>query len=169
MNIEVAITVGVSILTSGVTAFAVVAFKMGRYSEKIDQLEKCDLNTRLSKIEGQQLTKRKSPITLTDRGETVLKDSAGKQFVDENLEELHALVEERAPKTSYDVQEASKTVIESLESDDRMSQIKEYLFREGMDFEGAIEVLGIYLRDKILAAKGWNKSDIDKYDPGNNE
>lgn len=170
MTSDTIITIGVSIVTSALTAFAIVAYKMGRYSEKIDQLEKCNLNSRLSRLEGQfdqsgPVTKKKSPVSLTDRGEKILVDSGGKKFVDENFEELKNKVETPNPQTSYDVQETAKTVINGLKEDLRLNPLKEYLFKEGLDLETLNIVLGVYLRDKILAEKGWNIEDVDKYDP----
>lgn len=170
MSIDTIITVAVSVVTSGITAFAIVAYRMGRYSEKIDQLEKCNLNTRISVMEGkievrQPFTQRKSPINLTDRGITVLRDSGGKNLIDENYNELKNIVEENNPKTSYDIQESSKITIEKLKDDERMIVIKEYLFKEGIEFEEIIDVLGIYLRNKILEEQHIAIEDIDKHNP----
>lgn len=162
------ITIIASVVTSGITAFAIIAHRTGRYSEKIDQLEKCNLNTRLSVLEGkvestQPLTKRKSPISLTDRGSKVLTESGGKSFIDNNYLELKEKVELSNPKTSYDIQESSKEVVSSLKDDDRINTIKEYLFKEGLELDNLVEVLGIYLRDLILKEKNIDISDLDKY------
>jgi hypothetical protein len=174
MSTDTLITIGVSFVTSALTAFAIVAYRMGRYSEKIDQLEKCNLNQRLSKLEGQfeqsaPLTRRKSPVSLSDRGMKVLLDSGGKAFVDENFEHLHKTIEAKKPETAYDVQEIAKSVIASLKDDSRINPMKDYLFKEGMTIDDLFVVLGVYLRDKVLQAKGWNSEDIDKHDPGSKE
>lgn len=170
MNLDTIITILVSVLSSGITAFAVISFRMGRYSEKIDQLEKCNLNTRLSTLEGkfennQPLTKRRSPISLSERGTKVLTDSTGMKFVDDNYSELKTTVENKRPKTAYDVQEFSKEIIDGLKNDARINSIKEYAFKEGLELDDIVVVIGIYLRDKILKDKNWNVEDIDKYLP----
>lgn len=165
MTTDSLITIGVSIITSGITAFAIVAFKMGRYSEKIDQLEKCNLNTRLSTLEGKQLTRRSSPVNLTAYGNTVLNNSGGKDFIDKNYLEIKKKVESENTQTSYDIQEASRKAVESLQNDLRINTIKDFLFKEGMEWADIVEVLGIYLRDKILKEKGIDPVDIDKHDP----
>ena len=165
MTTDSLITVGVSIVTSGITAFAVVAFKMGRYSEKIDQLEKCNLNTRLSTLEGKQLTRRNSPVNLTAYGNAVLNNSGGKDFIDNNYPEIKKRVEAENTQTSYDIQEASRKAVEDLQNDVRINNIKDFLFKEGMEWADIVEVLGIYLRDKILKEKGIDPKDIDIHDP----
>ena len=47
--------------------------------------------------------------------------------------------------------------------------MKEYLYKEGLEWDDLAIVLGIYLRDKVLISKNWNSEDIDKYDPTNAE
>ena len=111
------------------------------------------------------LTERKSPVSLSDRGEELLNNSEAKQFVNNNLEELSKKVEELRPKTAYDVQENSWKVLQDMSDDDRFNTLKEYLFQEGLKLEDLVTVMGIYLRDNILKNKGWNTEDIDKHDP----
>lgn len=163
MTTDTLISVVVSVVTSGITAFSIVAFRMGRYTEKVDQLEKCNLNTRLSTLEGKQLTKRNSPVDLTDYGKTVLDNSAGKTFIDDNYQELKEKVELSNPQTSYDIQEESRKVIEVLKDDIRLNTVKEFLFKEGMEWENIVEVLGIYLRNLILEEKNIDPKDIDTH------
>lgn len=163
MTTDTIITVGVSVVVSGITAFAIIALKMGRYAEKVDQLERCDLNTRLSTLEGKQLTKRNSPVDLTDYGTTVLNTSGGKAFVDSNYPELRDKVEENKPQTSYDIQEAARKIIGDLQEDTRLNTVKEFLFKEGMEWNDIAEVLGIYLRNLILDERHIDRTDIDKH------
>lgn len=163
MDYSPLITVLVSVVTSGLTAFALISHRMGRYAEKIDQLERCNLNTRLSTLEGRQLTRRNSPVDLTEYGTTVLNKSGGKIFVDENYSELKEKVEEGNPQTSYDIQEAARKVIEGLQEDQRLNMVKEFLFKEGMEWKDIVEVLGVYLRNLILDEKHIAREDIDKH------
>lgn len=156
MTLDTAITVGVSVVVSALTALAIIALKMGRYAEKIDQLEKCNLNTRLSTLEGKQLTRRSSPVDLTEYGTTVLNNSGGKAFVDTNYAELKRKVEAIDPQTSYDIQEASRRVVGEMQEDARLNAVKEFLFKEGMEWNDIAEVLGLYLRNLIL-------TDLDKH------
>lgn len=164
------------VIINTIVAFLVVSNRLGAYKNKVDTLEtKTEkLETGLQEVrdmavrneaiakERGPLIKNESPVSLTDRGERILIDSGGKKFVDDNFEELKNNVEESNPQTSYDVQELSKQVIESLKTDERINSMKEYLFKEGLELDDLTVVLGMYLRDKILTDKGWKAEDIDK-------
>jgi hypothetical protein len=111
--------------------------------------------------EREPLTKKKSPVSLTERGSAFLKNSGGEKFVDDNFTELLNKVEAREPKTSFDVQEISKEIIASLQEDERLNPLKEFLFKDGSPLEDLVTVMGVYLRDKILTHKKWEAKDID--------
>lgn len=164
---------------SALISFLIASVRIGEYKGKVDR--SC---TDISEIKAEQkevrdkviacetlvaergpVTKRKSPVVLTERGNKVLADSKGNEFVDALYTELKAAVDATSPQTSYDIQESSKRVIAGLKDDPRINPIKEYLFKEGMELDEMFEVLGTYLRDKILKEKGINAEDIDKYDP----
>ncbi len=178
------LTIAVSIagvLLSGFVSFVVANIRIGEYKGKVDthhvdiseikkeQKEVRDkvISCETSLREREPLGKRKSPISLTDRGNKVLNESGGKKFIDDNLSEFSSKVEAKEPKTSYDVQEISKEVISGLQNDDRVNPLKDYLFKEGMEIDDIIFVLGIYLRDRILEQKHWKVEDIDAHDPKN--
>lgn len=167
------------IIISGLVAFIVSSMRIGEYKNKVDTAvsDIAKMETEIKEIrdkavacetslkEREPLTKRKSPITLTDKGNKILTDSGGRKFVDDNYSELKKLVEDSKPQTSYDIQETSHKAIEGLKNDIRMNGIKEYLFKEGMELSEIVDVLGIYLRDKILGEKKWRVEDVDRYDP----
>jgi len=167
------------IVISILASFIVATLKIGEYKNKVDQAirdigeirkEEREIRDKViacetSLKEREPLTKRKSPVTLSDRGNHVLTESKGKDFVDSNYEELKLAVEKTNPQTSYDIQESSRQIMDNLRDDARINPIKEYLFKEGMELEDIIVVLGIYLRDKILKEKGIEAKDIDKYIP----
>ncbi|MCC6405374.1 MAG: hypothetical protein IT405_03230 [Candidatus Yanofskybacteria bacterium] len=166
----------VNLLLAAIVGGLSAVFTIGQYKSKVDRAEKDiegvqkevkEIRDKTIKCETMldnqgPLTKKKSPISLTERGEKVLTESGGRKFVDDNITDLLSKVDGENVKTSYDVQEASKKVIATLEADDRMTAIKDYLFKEGLEFSDVTEVLGIYLRDKIITTKGWNVKDIDE-------
>ena len=169
MTTDMIISIIASILTSAITAFAVVAFKMGRYSEKIDQLEKCDLQRRVSTLEGSltpaSITQRKSPVTLNDRGIKLLNDSNAKKFVDDNLNELMQKIRDFNVSTAYDVQEKSKQVIESYRNDNKFAPLKDYAFKQGVELELIELAASFYLRDQALPKFSFTQEDVDKTEP----
>lgn len=153
---------------------------IGIYKSKVDNLESTvgkDEHSGLRKTVGDirdkvvacettlnergPLTKRKSPVSLTDRGLEFLKNSHGEEFIDQHFDELLAKVNEMDPKTAYDVQEDARKVVEALHTDERINPIKEFLFKDGSTLTEAFEVMSIYLRNKILTEKNWNAADID--------
>ncbi len=177
-NYQIGLTV-VQIIVAGGVGYASAVFKIGQYTQKVKTLEEDNKTTRtelkelLIKVtecstslkEREPLGKKRSPVALTERGNKVLTESGGQKFIEDNLNELKEKVELKNPKTSYDVQEYSKVVIEELTTDERINNMKEYLYKEGMELDDLIFVLGIYLRDKVLENKGWKVEDVDKYTP----
>lgn len=163
----------VSGLIGGLTAF----FTIGQYKAKvdralsdIDKLENGQKEIRdkvvaceTSLKEREPLTKKKSPVSLTERGKKFLTDSKGGEFIDNNFDELFDKVESKSPQNAYDVQEFSRQVVESLEDDTRINAIKEFLFKDGSTLDDLFTVMSVYLRDKILIKKNWNVDDIDNY------
>lgn len=170
---------GAGIIISALTSFLIASARIGEYKGKVDractdisaiQTEQKEVRDKVISCETLitergPLTKRKSPVVLTERGSKVLADSKGNEFVDTNYEELKGAINATKPQTSYDIQEASKAIVAVLKDDPRINPIKEYLFKSGMEWEDIIEVLGIYLRDKILKEKGIDPKDIDRHDP----
>ncbi len=176
-----------NLLVAGVVGFVGASFKIGEYRNKVDSLESTvgrDEHGGLRKTLGEvrdkviacetnltlrgPLTQKKSPISLTERGDKFLKDSGGEKFVDEHFTELLEKVESLSPQTSYDIQESSKQAIEGLKEDERINPIKEFLYKDGSTLEDLFTVMGVYLRDKILKHKNIDASDVDKYDPRKN-
>ncbi len=156
-----------------VTAFLTVSYKMWKYTEKVDQLEKNNLHGRLSTLEGKfdsmkdasAFIKRKSPISLTDRGEEMINVSQGKALVDSNYQMLLNFIKEKNPTTAYDVQEYSFKVLDERRDEDIFIPLKNYAFNEGIDYDLILKVVSVYLRDKALIDFNFTQADIDKYDP----
>lgn len=160
------------------------SMKIGEYKNKVDNLESTigkDEHGGLRKTVGdvrdkviacetslkerEPLTKRKSPVSLTDRGINFLKDSGGEKLVDDNFDELLKKVDGLDPKTAYDVQEDARKVIEGLRDDERINPLKEFLFKDGSTIEDLFTVMSISLRDKVLNKKNWNVADIEDSKP----
>src|SRR3989338_347624 len=159
----------ISAISGGLVSIILLFIYAGRYIEKIDQLEKCDLNGRLSKLEGKFETskdlssfiQRKSPLKLTDRGRDLLQRSGGTAFIDGNKAQLIDAIRSRSPKTAYDVQELSKQVIEEQSGSDGFIPIKNYIFNKGIELEVIQIVISIYLRDIALKELNFDLKDIE--------
>lgn len=174
------IIAGASFVINVLLTLIIASNRIGEYKNKVDtactditdlKKEKIEIRDKVIACETalfkKVLTRRTSPVNLTEAGDKVLIDSKGKDFVDNNYQDLKQRVDGKKPQTSFDIQEASREVIEGLKKDFRMNEIKDYLFREGMELNDMVEVLGIYLRNKILEEKGVNISDIDNHSKNN--
>ncbi|TSC55872.1 MAG: Uncharacterized protein G01um101418_561 [Parcubacteria group bacterium Gr01-1014_18] len=105
--------------------------------------------------------KRKSPISLSERGVELLEKSGGKKMVDENLDLFTNTDEFRKIQHAYDLQEYAFNRIKEMKEAVILDHFKDYLFREGLQFEDAYPVMGVYLRDILLKKKNLNVEDID--------
>ena len=145
------IVVSVLIQTIG---FVVWITKLGQKVEdlrkKSDNYDK--LGERIAKLEGRMepYVKRKSPMSLTERGEKFLEVSGAKEYIQNNLENLISKFE--TIEAPLDIQEKAKQVMaEKLREN---NDIKAYVFREGEDMDNLAVVAGIELRDLVIKHKG---------------
>lgn len=162
------------IVISGLVAFVVSSFRIGVYKNKVDTAKddikelKTDAKEVRDKVVAcetaifkEPLLRKKSPVDLTEKGDKVLAESGGKKFIDDNYPELKKKVEDKNPKTYYDFQEYSKSIINEMRSDERLNDVKQYLFKEGMELGNFVEVLGIYLRNLIFKEKKISLDNLD--------
>jgi hypothetical protein len=172
-----------AIISGGIVSFLVASVKLGKYTQMVDDLkddvssikkELRELENKLTKCETQieertspmsGLTKRKSPVSLTDKGEQLLKASGADKFILENQSELIEDIRKNNPTTAYDVQEYSKEVVKSLKDSPKIVDLKNFAFKEGIELEAIFIVMGVYLRDIALPILGYTKEEVDKSDP----
>lgn len=161
-----------------ISGAGVVAYTVGKYKEKIRSLEECCAGERLAKIEGQlmvfnnfsPLTQRLSPISLTDHGDKVLKESGVQEFIDKHYERLSDAVQKCVIDTKYDVQQCSRDTLNDalhghayVDEHQNMAQnpysddvkpLKGWLFENGYKIEDLTEVGNVYLTAKLIQRFG---------------
>ncbi|MDE7383879.1 MAG: hypothetical protein K2M99_08375 [Treponemataceae bacterium] len=114
-----------------------------------------------------QLVRKCSPYALTSFGETLLKDSGGKECIDKNEIFFFSQIEELHPRVALDVEQYSLTILKNNVKDERFDEIKNYIFclpspavitnKEGESIEMPVYLdtilmlMSIYLRDRYLA------------------
>jgi len=103
-----------------------------------------------------------SPLSLTERGQAMLEDSGGRDYIEKHLKQLIAEIRKRKPKSAYDVQVEAKLVIEGRTGSEDFIPLKDYLFLEGATLEELVQVLGIELRDRALPELGFDVTELDK-------
>lgn len=169
------------IFSSGVVSLVVTllicVLFLGKYKEKVDNHDKNlnknndkidKLSDRLSSLEGglerdrakSEYIKSQSPLNLTEKGKALLLDSSGKDYIDSKKDDLLKEIELAHPKTAYDVQELTRSVIEKHINEDEFNKIKEFAFKKGLKLDVILDVLGIYLRDLALPKLGFKINDI---------
>lgn len=151
--------------------FASAQTEIKNLKDRLDKAEAklTDACEKLAKEEGRgerdrahdDLVKRESPISLTDKGKALLLDSGGQAYIEANKSALIEAIRAKTPTSAYDVQEMAKQVIQEKSSSPEFVPIKNYLYSEGLDLERAVTVLGIHLRDEAFPVLGFNPNDID--------
>ena len=97
-----------------------------------------------------------SPVSLTDDGVTLLKESGAAGYIEKNKESL--LKQFKRITEPYDIQrKAGEVMFEELVHD---KNIKDFVFRKGKNMLDVAGVAGIALRDAVLKEKG---IDIEQY------
>ena len=175
----------ISIILGALAGWGAAAIKIGKYIQTVD-----DLKTKVSALEkdikehsnkltecstkidertqsyASTLTKRKSPVSLNEKGEALLKESGSDKFILENKDEFVEKIKNKNPHSAYDIQEYADEVISTLKNHERIIPFKDYAYKEGLDLEQSIFiVMGLYLRDIALSLLGYKPEDIDKSDP----
>ena len=151
--------------------FGVWAGKISTKVNKIDTVvekivEKLDaIADRVSMLEGiyegKALAKEQSPLTLTEVGRTLLHDSGGKKYIEDNKESL--LQEFRDVDNAFDIQERAKDVMrEKIRETNGLADIKTYLFTNGKSVEDIVLVVGLELRDVVFAHKGITVEQVEE-------
>lgn len=178
MNETIGIIFSSGVVSLIVTLLVIMVF-MGKYKEKVDRHDKNfdksndkidKLSERLASLEGglerdrakSEYIKSQSPLSLTEKGKALLLDSGGKDYIDSKKEEFFEEIKFERPKTAYDVQELTRSVIEKHTNEDNFNKIKEFAFKKGLKLDVILEVLGIYLRDLALPELGFKFDDIKK-------
>ena len=106
----------IPVVMGALGGWGAVAMTVGRYKEKIEQLEKCCAGERISKIEGkfeflqsyEPMVKRGSPLQLTDHGQKVISESGFSALIDSNEAEIVGFLSSCVTDTKYDVQDCSE-------------------------------------------------------------
>lgn len=176
MDANTILTIVVSAI-SGVAASALTAIlAIGKYKERVDRAvtdisdlshKIDDIRDRLSRIEGGRESEKyfasKSPVSLTDKGKSLLLDSGGNKYLDEHFDQLLSHVKAEKPSTAYDVQELSRKVLLAMQSDKSFVPLKNYAYKEGKSLKLVVNVMAIELRDRILQKEyNFSPEDIDK-------
>jgi hypothetical protein len=91
-----------------------------------------------------------SPLKLTKYGEELSKKVNAVKFIEDNEAILFSWIDAKNTKTSYDVQVASKKILEENLSNPIMNNFKSFSYNNPLDINIILNVASIILRDKYL-------------------
>jgi len=158
---------------SAIGVFLYLPYKLGKYQEKIetislaiDSLKKGqekimnilqNFGQRIGALEGvlgigqrDNFIQAHSPLSLTKEGETLLKESGGKDFIDDHKEVFFSEITLSNPTTAYDVQDASLNII--INHSLAAIKLKKFAYNKPMELGTIFRVCSLYLRDCYLQA-----------------
>lgn len=138
-------------------------YSSARFTKAETLLEGVD--KRLTSIEGRNngAFQSQSPISLTVKGENLLKESGLKTFIDNEKTSLTEKCSKDNNMTSaYDVQNCAFSFFDSMEFESVFEKkLKDYAYHEGIDMKVLRRVGGIYFRNIILEKLGMKQEDIE--------
>ncbi|MDR2358380.1 MAG: hypothetical protein LBD87_01085 [Prevotellaceae bacterium] len=115
------------------------------------------------------LTRRKSPVSLTDTGQKIVQDFKLFDIVAKNWDKITKATNDICSKNPYDLQEyfidTSYLEPEKFFSDKDIDELKIISFKGGFTFMSIARVMGILIRDEYFKRHEINIDDIDKYKP----
>jgi len=168
------ISVVSSLIVSALTAFLVSIFRIGEYKNKVDwheatmgkdehsglrktvgdmksEVDKLlEFKTNAQKFMDKTIYKDLSPITLTDFGKQLLRESGFDEIFPSIRDDLVKKLEAEKPKTQYDVQEKARFIMDNLTDYPAFQPLKKYAFDNGKDFQQILRAGAIPLRDYYL-------------------
>lgn len=107
-----------------------------------------------------------SPVSLTQKGSSMLSESGMKDFVDSSIETLSSLCKPCETKNPYQIQQYVFDLFDSYKFPDKEFDLfQRFAFEKGLSIEIIRRVGAIYFRDIYLDRLGHKRSDIDRHDP----
>jgi len=117
-----------------------------------------------------RLVKSNSPVSLTEKGESIADQIAAQARVNANWETIRReLNTNLAASNPYDIQQYCLEKIaatpERFFSVPDLDAMKTIAYKNGDAFFEYCQVLGVIVRDRYLKEKGINTGEVDKFDP----
>lgn len=113
--------------------------------------------------------KSTSPINLTDVGKEISAALDAPGIVEKHAKTLRGLVDKANPQTAYDLQQECFAIVDkhlpALLTDEELKIAKGRALHYGTPLDNVLAVVGVLLRDKLLAERGWPLDDVDKPNP----
>ena len=116
--------------------------------KKIAAFEEFKTNTQ--KFIDSKIYQANSPLSLTEFGRKLIKESGFEEIFDREKDKLVEKLELKTPTTKYDAQEKAREVMNDLTECPEFQPLKEYAFKTGSDYAQILRAGAIPLRDYYL-------------------
>ena len=107
-----------------------------------------------------------SPLQLTEAGTTGSESIGLHRVLTREFDKLSGLVNKYAPRNAYDIQTRSMQIANEqfllLLNESELNRAKDFAFAKGLQLEDLSSILGLLLRDQILAQKVIPLSAVDE-------
>ena len=136
-----------------------VDFRMQKMERDVAIIKEFKKNT--EKFIDHSLYRGRSPLSLTDDGEKLVRDSGLQDVLnDEKMQsDLLGMLKKKNPETRYDIQETAREMMDGLSNHDYFRNVKEYAFENGKDVRQILRAGSIILRD-VYIEKVYNKQQV---------
>lgn len=112
-----------------------------------------DLTVRAENLSAHAFDAR-SPVSLTETGEQLLRDSGLKSYIDRRTDDLTAQLRAMAPQDLYSIQEDAFKLFHRIPLDSTFArQLNKFAYRSGTSVDLLRRVGAIYLRDLTIAPR----------------
>jgi hypothetical protein len=176
----IGVPVGISII--GYVIY--MAFKFGSVTSDIESIKNSvkETNTTLNKaifsygqlqikveeLWRQKITKSESPMVLNEVGKKILLDSKIDDLTEKYFTEILLKVKSLNPENPYQAQEHLISVLGDFKDrEECRNDLENAAFKSGYNVETILFVAALNIRDHIINDLGFNRDDIDKFDPSN--
>jgi hypothetical protein len=160
--------------------FTTVNTRLGNIENNVDNIGKdvVELKTDISFIRGifeatlgkkDSMTKKKSPLSLTDEGEDVRTSNNLDEMIDANWDKINAILYGMKTRNPYDIQQfcIEKTFIDmdKFFSEKDVEKLKMLSYTSSIPLMSITRLLSVLIRDRFFKENDIDTGEVDNHDP----
>ena len=115
------------------------------------------------------ITKKRSPITLTELGKEISESNNIDAMIDSNWNKIKSLLNGLKTKNPYDIQQycVEETFIEPKKffTDNDIDKLKVIAYKSGLPLLSVTRLAGVLIRDRYFEENGIDVESVDRHDP----
>lgn len=113
--------------------------------------------------------KSHSPISLTEKGTDISNTLKIEEKVSTHWNAIKKAIDKRNPSNPYDIQvvamDMAQKCFDAVFSEEEKNEVKVYAYNSGINLLEIYPIIGVIVRDRYLAEKGFSASEVDKHAP----